>query len=71
MDTYVLAILAGDRIQISMRLSKDRYALRQGAAHAKPRREAKTGKVLRSYHCPYCSVYHLTSRPAAPEPLAA
>lgn len=54
-----------------MCLSKDRYALRQSAEHAIPRREAKTGKVLRLYQCPYCGGYHLTSRPAAQAPLAA
>lgn len=71
MEAYVLAILAKDRVRISMCLSKDRYALQQSAELAIPRREAKTGKVLRLYQCPYCGGYHLTSRPTAPVPEAA
>ena len=68
---YVFAILAKDKHRISMCLSKDRYASQGRAEAAIPRREAKTGKVLRSYHCPYCGGYHLTSKPMTLMPLAA
>ena len=70
-ETYVIAILAKNSVRIHMCLSKDRYALQQSAEHAIPRRQAKTGKVLRFYQCPYCGGYHLTSKPAAPNPLTA
>ena len=71
MSIYVDAILAKDRIRIRMCLSKDRYALQQSAEFAIPRRETKTGKVLRSYQCPYCGGYHLTSSPTVGVPEAA
>ena len=71
LETYVIAILAKDRVRISMCLCKDRYALQQSAESAIPRRETKTGKVLRWYTCPYCGGYHLTSKPVESMPLAA
>ena len=71
LEVYVFAILAKDRIRISMCLSKDRYGSQERADAAIPRRETKTGKVLRLYQCPYCGGYHLTRKLTAPMPLAA
>ena len=70
-EAYVAAVRRGDKTRISMCLSKDRYASQGRAEAAIPRREAKTGKVLRLYQCPYCGGYHLTSKPTATDPLAA
>lgn len=63
MATFVAAVLAKDRMQIRMCLTKDRYDRKEAADLAIPNRESKTGRVLRSYHCPYCGGYHLTKMP--------
>ena len=70
-DLYVGAIVAGDRVRIRMCLCKNRYASLPEACLVIGIRETKSGKHLRSYHCPYCSGYHLTSQPQAPLPTAA
>lgn len=70
-ETYVAAVMSGDKTRIGMCLSKDRYASQASAGSAMARREAKSGKVLRLYQCPYCGGYHLTSKPMATDPLAA
>jgi hypothetical protein len=61
--TFVAAVLAQDRMQMSMCLTKDRYDCRVAAETAVPHRESKTGRVLRSYRCPYCGGYHLAKMP--------
>lgn len=63
MATFVAAVLAGDHVQISMCLTKSRHASKEAADSVIPYRESMTGKVLRSYHCPYCGGYHLTKMP--------
>lgn len=70
-EFFVAAVLAGDKLQISMCLTKDRYSSQESAQIMIARREAKSGKSLRSYECPYCNGYHLTSQPLAEVPLAA
>ena len=57
------AALAKDHMQIRMCLTKDRYDRKEAAESAIPHRESKTGRVLRSYSCPYCGGYHLTKTP--------
>lgn len=61
--TYVAAVLAKDRVQISMCLTKDRYDRKVAAETVIPHRWSKAGRVLRSYRCPYCGGYHLTKMP--------
>ena len=61
--TFMAAVLARDRARIGMCLTKDRYDCKIAAELAIPNRESKTGKVLRSYRCPYCGGYHLTKIP--------
>jgi len=70
-ERYVSALLAGDKLQVSMCLTKDRYFSQESAQITIVRREAITRKSLRLYHCPYCSGYHLTSSPMAETPEAA
>lgn len=70
-ETYVAAIVARDRVRVKMCLHKNRYASLSEACLVMGVRETKSGKQLRSYYCPYCSGYHLTSQPLAPLPAAA
>jgi hypothetical protein len=67
----VAAVLAKDTVQIHMCLTKDRHASKEAAELAGSKREAKSGKVLRSYLCPYCGGYHLTKKPLEDFPRAA
>lgn len=64
-------MVARDKVQISMCLTKDRYGTRESAELTITRREMKTRKLLRLYACPYCGGYHLTSKPEAIGPMAA
>ena len=70
METYVTAILAGDRAQVHMCLSKDRHPSQESAHRAIAKLEARVGGQLRAYACPYCNGYHLTSKPKATEATA-
>ena len=68
---YVEAVLAKDKIRVSMCLTKDRYSSQESAQLTIQRRETKSGKLLRVYQCPFCGGYHLTSKPEADMPMAA
>ncbi len=60
---YVDAVVSNDDKVIRMCFRKVRFLSKRSADAEARMREFKTGKFIRSYLCPICGNYHLTSQP--------
>ena len=70
-DEYLAAVDSGDKRRVRMCLDKATYLTVEAAERVINVRTRTSGKTLRWYTCPYCGLYHLTSAPLAPTPIAA
>lgn len=60
---HVDAVMNKEGKVITMCYRKGRYITQSAADADARRRAAETGKDMRTYLCPICGMYHMTSKP--------